>query len=65
MQEREIMNIVTVRVNGRAGIIAGSGKGPNDGKSFVLFNDDDASESAAGWFVTDSLDVTGTVPATF
>lgn len=55
-----------VTVNSRAGIIAGrGGKGPNEGKVFVLFNDDDASESAAGWFSVESVIVTGTVPVTF
>ncbi|QOI67634.1 hypothetical protein SEA_BEUFFERT_267 [Streptomyces phage Beuffert] len=46
------MNIVlrSVSVNGRTGIAAGKGKGPNEGKTFVLFDGDDVNESGAGWF---------------
>jgi hypothetical protein len=40
-------------VNGRHGVIAAQGSAQNAGKVFVLFNDDDVNESAAGWFPAD------------
>lgn len=52
----------TASVNGRTGFVVARGMGPNDGKVFVLFDGDNASESAAGWFSVESVTVTGTVP---
>lgn len=55
----------TVTVNGKSGIIAARGKGPNDGSVFVLFDGDNASEDNARWVSVESVTVTGTVPVTF
>lgn len=45
-------------VNGRSGIIAAKGSGPREGQTFVLFDDDDANESAADWFHNGDVRVT-------
>lgn len=55
----------TVTVDGKSGIIAARGMGPNDGNVFVLFDGDNASESLARWVSVESVTVTGTVSGTF
>lgn len=55
----------TVTVNGKSGIIAGRGMGPNEGSVFVLFDGDDSAESGAGWVSVESVTVTGVRPASF
>ncbi|AXH68940.1 hypothetical protein SEA_COMRADE_257 [Streptomyces phage Comrade] len=55
----------TVTVNGKSGIIAARGMGPNEGSVFVLFDGDDSAESGAGWVSVESVTVTGVVAGTF
>ncbi|QZE11363.1 hypothetical protein SEA_PHREDRICK_267 [Streptomyces phage Phredrick] len=55
----------TVTVDGRSGIIAARGMGPNDGNVFVLFDGDGTAEESARWVSVESVMVTGTLPASF
>ncbi|AXG66335.1 hypothetical protein SEA_ANNADREAMY_256 [Streptomyces phage Annadreamy] len=51
------MNITTVSVNGRSGIAAGVGKGPNAGKRFILWDDENGSD-VGSWVPAESVMVT-------
>jgi hypothetical protein len=57
----------TATVNGRSGIIVAQngGKDVPATRVFVLFNDDDANESAADWFDVHAVLPTSVVPVTF
>lgn len=52
------VDIRFVSVNGRDGIAAAKGSGSREGQTFVLFDDDDVNESAAGWFYNGDVWVT-------
>lgn len=51
------MNITTVSVNGRPGIAAGVGQGPNTGKRFILWNDENGND-VGSWVPAESVMVT-------
>jgi hypothetical protein len=55
----------TVTVDGKSGIIAARGMGPNDGSVFVLFDGDGTAEESARWVSVETVTVTGTLPASF